>query len=364
MKNQEQKWIELDGSTGEGGGQILRTALALSMCTGQPFVLRNIRARRHKPGLMRQHLTCVLAAQEVCGAQVQGAELNASTLHFEPGAVQAGDYRFSVGSAGSCTLVLQTVWPALMQAAAPSTVLLSGGTHNPMAPPAHFLQRSYMPLLARLGAHCTLTLRRMGFYPAGGGEVEVTIAPAGALQPFDLLARGERLEAYAECLAPALPRNVAYRELEAVGQAMGWHQEQLHQPVVRANEGPGNALMLTLAHEHLTEVFTEFGVKGVSAEEVAQRVVQQARSYMVSTAALGPYLADQWALPLALAVQQSGQAAAYTCTELSDHARTNFEVIERFLPLRFETESVDGGWQVRCHLAAAPEHRMAPGESR
>ncbi|TDM05998.1 MAG: RNA 3'-terminal phosphate cyclase [Ideonella sp. MAG2] len=348
MKNQEQQWIELDGSTGEGGGQILRTALALSMCTGQPFVLRNIRARRAKPGLMRQHLTCVLAAQEVCDAQVQGAELNASTLHFEPGAVQAGDYRFSVGSAGSCTLVLQTVWPALMQAAAPSTVLLSGGTHNPMAPPAHFLQRSYMPLLARLGAHCTLTLRRMGFYPAGGGEVEVTIAPAGALQPFDLLARGERQEAYAECLAPALPRNVAHRELEAVGQAMGWAQEQLRQPVVRANEGPGNALMLTLAHEHVTEVFTEFGSKGISAEEVATRVVQQARHYLASTAALGPYLADQWALPLALAVRHSGQAAAYTCTELTPHAHSNMGVIQQFLPLRFDTQAAEGGWLVRC----------------
>ncbi|MDZ7813936.1 MAG: RNA 3'-terminal phosphate cyclase [Ideonella sp.] len=364
MNNQEQKSIELDGSTGEGGGQILRSALALSMCTGQPFVLRNIRARRPKPGLMRQHLTCVLAAQEICSAQAQGAELNASTLHFAPGPVQAGDYRFCVGSAGSCTLVLQTVWPALMQAAAPSTLLLSGGTHNPMAPPAHFLQRSYMPLLARLGARSTLTLRRMGFYPAGGGELEVSIEPASALQPFDLLTRGERLQAYAECLAPALPRNVAHRELEAVGLAMGWPQEQLLQPVLRANEGPGNALMLTFAYEQLTEVFTEFGGKGISAEEVAARVVQQARHYLASTAALGPFLADQWALPLALAVQRSGQAAAYTCTELSDHARTNFEVIERFLPVRFETQSVDGGWNVRCHLAAAPEHLMVPGEAR
>ena len=134
---------------------------------------------------------------------------------------------------------------------------------------------------------------------------------------------------------------------------MGWAQEQLRQPVVRANEGPGNALMLTLAHEHVTEVFTEFGVKGVSAEEVAQRVVQQARGFMVSTAALGPYLADQWALPLALAVHQSGQSAAFTCTELSQHARTNFEVIQRFLPVRFETEAMDGGWMVRCHLVPA-----------
>jgi hypothetical protein len=151
--------IEIDGSVGEGGGQILRTSLALAMCTGQPFTLSRIRARRPKPGLMRQHLTCVLAAAEVCGAEVVGAELGSATLRFVPGPVRAGDYRFAVGSAGSCTLVLQTVWPALMLADAPSRLHLGGGTHNPMAPPFHFLQRAYAPLMRRLGAPASLTLR-------------------------------------------------------------------------------------------------------------------------------------------------------------------------------------------------------------
>src|ERR1700749_1235704 len=135
--------IEIDGSVGEGGGQILRTSLALSRCTGQAFTLARIRARRAKPGLMRQHLTCVQAAAAVSGTRVQGAELGAGTLVFEPGAVKPGDYAFSVGTAGSCTLVLQTVWPALMLAEAPSRLTLAGGTHNPMAPPLHFLGRVY-----------------------------------------------------------------------------------------------------------------------------------------------------------------------------------------------------------------------------
>ena len=339
--------IEIDGSVGEGGGQILRTSLALSMCTGLPFTLARIRARRPRPGLMRQHLTCVNAAVAVSGATAHGAELGSSALVFEPGAVKAGDYAFSVGTAGSCTLVLQTVWPALMLADAPSRLALSGGTHNPMAPPFHFLERCFAPLLRRLGAGSTLTLRRLGFYPAGGGEIDVTIQPAAdALRPFDLLERGAFVESFAECLAPALPASVARRELDALARALAWTPEQLRTPVVRQNEGPGNALMATLAYEHVTELFTQFGEKGVSSEAVANAVVRELRAYEGSTAALGVHLADQWALPLALAVWRRGGTVAYTCTELTDHATTNFAVIERFLPVRFATTKVEGGWHV------------------
>ena len=340
--------IEIDGSTGEGGGQILRTSLALAMCTGQAFTLSRIRAGRAKPGLMRQHLTCVNAAREVCAAAVVGAELNSQTLVFTPGPVRAGDYAFNVGTAGSCTLVLQTVWPALMMADAPSRLKLGGGTHNPMAPPFHFLERSYAPLLRRLGAGVELTLRRLGFYPAGGGEIEATVKPAlGQLRPFDLIERGARVEAYAECFAPALPRVVITRELEQLGAAMGWGEDQLRVGTARQNEGPGNALLATLACEQVTEVFTQFGEKGVSAEMVARALVKDVRAYQTSLAALGPHLADQWALPLALAVWQTGQAARYTCTELTPHAATNFEVIACFLPVAFTTVGHPGAWEVQ-----------------
>ena len=339
--------IEIDGSVGEGGGQILRTSLALSMCTGQPFTLARIRARRAKPGLMRQHLTCVQAAAAVSGATVQGAALGSTTLVFDPGAVTSGDYAFSVGTAGSCTLVLQTVWPALMFADAPSRLKLAGGTHNPMAPPFHFLERCYAPLLRELGAGSELALRRLGFYPAGGGEIDVTIHPAAdTLRPFDLLERGDRIEAFAECLAPALPGAVARRELDALARALAWTPEQLRVPVVRQNEGPGNALMATLSNANVCELFTQFGEKGVTSEQVAQALAREVRDYEASTAALGPHLADQWALPLALAVWRHGREAAYTCTELTDHATTNFAMIERFLPVRFETAKTDDGWHV------------------
>ncbi len=349
--------IEIDGAAGEGGGQILRTALALSLCTGQPFLLTRIRAGRAKPGLMRQHLTCVLAAAKIGSASVDGAELGSQQLLFEPNAVRAGDYEFAVGTAGSCTLVLQTVWPALMLADGASRLRLGGGTHNPLAPPFHFIERCYAPLLRRLGADSELALRRYGFYPAGGGEIDVTIHPAaGALVPFDLLERGAVREQFAESVAPGLPRAIAHRELEAFGKAMGWTQEQLRHPVTRQNEGPGNALLVTLAHEHVTEVVTRLGERGVTSERVAKDAAVEARAYLDGDGALGPHLADQWALPLALALWKRGQAgdpasAAFTCTELTDHTTTNCATISRFLPVAFETARHGRGWKISATSA-------------
>lgn len=357
--------IELDGSQGEGGGQILRTGLALAMVTGRPLRIERIRAKRPKPGLMRQHLACVHAAAEVSGAQVEGAALGAQTLAFTPGPVRAGNYRFAIASAGSCLLVLQTVLPALLLAPAPSRLHLSGGTHNPMAPPFHFLQRAYAPLLQRMcaapggfqqagaaaegaatpmHAGLDLTLRRSGFYPAGGGEVEATITPAaGALQPFDLLTRGAVVSAHADCLAPGLARGIVRRELETLGQAMGWSGDQLRGDGVRQNEGPGNALMATLAYEQVTEVFCAFGERGVSAEQVAHTLVKEIRGYQASEAAVGAHLADQLALLMALAVWQSQRPAAFSCSEVTEHTRTNCAVIERFLPVRFALQPREAG---------------------
>src|SRR5690349_406818 len=157
--------ILIDGSSGEGGGQILRSALALSILTRTPFKMERIRAGRDKPGLLRQHLTAVNAAQEVSSADVTGAELGSRDLTFKPRTVQGGDRSFSIGSAGSTTLVLQTILPALLRASGPSTITIEGGTHNPAAPPFEFLARAYLPLLARMGAKVELTLDQPGFFP-------------------------------------------------------------------------------------------------------------------------------------------------------------------------------------------------------
>jgi RNA 3'-terminal phosphate cyclase (ATP) len=173
--------IEIDGSFREGGGQILRTSLALSLVTGQAFHIRNIRAARRKPGLLRQHLTAVNAAAEIGQAKVEGAALASRELVFHPGDVAAGRYHFVVGSAGSATLVLQSILPALIVASGPSKIVLEGGTHNPHAPPFDYLQKTFLPILNRMGPTITATLERPGFYPAGGGKFMVTIKPARRL---------------------------------------------------------------------------------------------------------------------------------------------------------------------------------------
>ena len=340
--------IELDGAEGEGGGQVLRTALTLSMITGQPFRIKNIRAGRERPGMLRQHLVAVQAAARMCGADVADAAVGGQTLLFEPGRIRAGDYEFAIGTAGSCTLVLQTVLPALLFADQPSSVRVKGGTHNSMAPPTHFLQRAYGRVLAAMGAVVDIRLNRFGFYPAGGGEVVVDVQPCGPLRPLDLLQRGARLHGYAESFVAGVPASVAKRELECIGLGMGWEEAQLHTCVLPTESGPGNALLLTLEHEHVTEVFSGFGEKAVRAETVAKQTLERTRRYIASGAAVSEWLADQIMLPMALA-----GGGSFTADKLSLHATTNAEVIARFLPVRFEVESTERMHTVRIASIAA-----------
>ena len=199
------RMIALDGAQGEGGGQILRSALSLSMITGQPFTITDIRAGRAKPGLLRQHLTAVKAATEICRATVEGAELRAQRLIFRPGTVRGGDYRFAIGSAGSSTLVLQTVLPALWFADGPSRVEASGGTDNPSAPPADFIRRVLEPLLAKMGIHQQTTLLRHGFYPAGGGVVATEVSPVALFNTLQLGERGNIVQMRGEVLLAGVP---------------------------------------------------------------------------------------------------------------------------------------------------------------
>jgi RNA 3'-terminal phosphate cyclase (ATP) len=271
----------------------------------------------------------------VCGAETEGASVGSQTLGFAPKAIKGGDYKFAIGTAGSCTLVLQTLMPALLFANTPSTVQVNGGTHNPMAPPAQFLQRAYCRAMADMGATIDIQLKRFGFYPAGGGEVVAHITPCAQLNPFEWISRGERKAAYAESFIAGVPLSVAKRELECIASGMGWDESQLRVRGLPGEQGPGNALLLTLEYEHVTEVFTGFGEKSVRAETVARQTLQQARRYIASNAAIGEYLADQLMLPLALA-----GGGRFTAECISMHARTNAEVIERFLPVqvRFENE--------------------------
>ncbi|MFL6247488.1 MAG: RNA 3'-terminal phosphate cyclase [Thermoanaerobaculia bacterium] len=308
--------LEIDGSFGEGGGQILRTSLALSLITQTPIRIERIRAGRRTPGLARQHVTSVLAAAEIGNADVQGAIVGSQELTFLPRAVKGGAYSFDIGTAGSTTLVLQTILIPLLLAEEPSIIELEGGTHNSGSPSFAFLTRSFLPLLARMGAHVDAKLERAGFYPAGGGRIVVNLEPA-KLGSLTLLERGAIIAQRARAVVANLPIEIAQRELAVVG----WEGEA--QSVKSA--GPGNVLMLEVECEHVTEVVTGFGQRGVRAEQVAATALDEMQRYLNSTGAAGEHLADQLLLPMAV-----GEGGTFTTLEPSLHTRTNAEVIRKF----------------------------------
>ena len=324
--------IRIDGSFGEGGGQILRTAVGLSLATGKAFRIEKIRAGRERPGLLRQHLTALLAAAEVGGAEVEGAVLGSTALTFSPGKVRAGEYRFSVGTAGSGTLVFQTILPALMLATEPSRIVIEGGTHNTAAPPFDFLARTFLPLLERMGPQVRLEFERYGFYPAGGGRFCAEIEPCAALRPLHLGERGEVVSRVITAVVANLPGHIALREIETAAGMLNWSKDCGKIDQTRNSAGPGNVVMVEIGSAEVTEIFSAFGQLGVSAEKVASTAARDAREYLVSRAAAGQHLTDQLLLPLALA-----GAGSFTAEKINLHARTNMSVISEFLPVRFET---------------------------
>ena len=339
--------ITIDGSHGEGGGQIVRTALALSLVTGRPFRVAAIRAGRRKPGLMRQHLTALNAAAEIGAAQVSGNTIGSQAFTFAPQAIHAGRYHFAIGSAGSSTLVLQTILPALIIADGPSEIVLEGGTHNPFAPPFDFLARAFLPLVARMGPQIEAVLEKPGFFPAGGGRFRVRITPIERLDPLHLTARGTIRRQTACAAVSNLPLSIARRELKVVGRQLGWASENLEAVAVENAQGPGNVLTITVESETLTEVFTGFGQRGVSAEKVASRAVGQVRDYLALDVPVGRHLADQLLVPMAMA--GSGK---FRTLPPSRHTLTNIDIIGHFLDIAITTREVeDGSWEIRVGTA-------------
>ncbi len=335
--------LEIDGAQGEGGGQILRSSLALSLVTGTPFRIVNVRAGRKRPGLMRQHLTAVQAAAAVGQARVTGADVGSRELTFEPGAVRSGDYRFSVGTAGSATLVFQTVFPALALAKGRSSVTVEGGTHNPMAPPFDFLARAFLPLVDRMGPKSSAVLEQPGFYPAGGGRFRVTIEPASTFERLVLLERGEICGRRATAIVALLPRSIAERELKQVRDRLNWDASALHVESVARAVGPGNVVSVEIESEHVTELFTGFGERGVSAEQVGAGVANEAADYIAAGVPIGRHLADQLLLPMAL-----GGGGSFTTLTPTQHTRAHAELLGAFLGASvFEQRIGDGPvWRI------------------
>jgi len=342
----------IDASHGEGGGQVLRTALSLAVARGRPVTLRQIRARRPRPGLQPQHLTVVRALAAISDAVVSGDALDSTEVTFVPRTLRGGSYDFDIGairgSAGSVSLLFQALLLPLSLAAQPSRVRLRGGTHVPWSPPVPYLTGVFLPALRRIGVRADLTLRRWGWYPAGGGEIDVSVTPSRSWQSV----RWERPIAHTlEGISAVsrLPRSIAERQraraldrLEAAGRAATITIDE-----DRTAIGPGTLTMLTATGESALAGFSALGRRGVRAETIADEAVAPLLAYLETGAAVDDHLADQLIAFLALADGPS----AFTCPGLSSHLRTVAWVVERMLPVRVLLEE---GRPARVEIRAVP----------
>lgn len=326
----EDGMITIDGSQGEGGGQILRSALTLSIMTGRTLYIKNIRAQRPKPGLQHQHLQAVKAAAAVSKANVSGAFLNADELEFEPGEISSGRYRFDIGTAGSTILVLQTIFLPLAFAGSASTVDITGGTHVPWSPCYHYLDLQWLPFLKKLGFDAQLSLESAGFYPQGNGRVRATIRPAEQVQPLQVTRRGE-LQAVTGVTGVAnLEISIADRQRRQALRRLQDARLGKRPPKIKTDRMPGRfkgtVLLLCAEFEYGQACFFGLGERGKPAERVADEAVDQLFEFLNTEGAVDPYLADQLLLPLAFAAGKS----AFTTSKVTTHLQTNAAIIRVF----------------------------------
>jgi RNA 3'-terminal phosphate cyclase (ATP) len=338
-----QPMIELDGAAGEGGGQILRTSLALSLLTGKPFHLYNVRAGRTRPGLQPQHLMSVRAAATVGQAKTRGVSRDSSDLVFEPGEVASGRYNFAIGTAGATPLVLHTLYlPLALRGSGPSEVVISGGTHNEHAPSFDFLESTWRPYVEMTGLKAKLRLHRPGFYPRGGGQIEAHLQPCPRL-------RGLRLDevtpptraTVVSAVSGGLPEEIAARQARrAVQRLRSAGLKDLDSREESWQGGPGTVLSVTLNTRPVPTLFFALGARGKRAERVAEEAAEQAVAYLrADPPGVDPHSADQLVLPLALAEGRS----AYPVAEVTRHLTTNVAVIRRFLDREIVCEGKEGG---------------------
>jgi RNA 3'-terminal phosphate cyclase (ATP) len=333
--------LELDGSAGEGGGQILRTSLALALLTGRAFHLRNVRAGRDRPGLQPQHLMSVRAAAAVGKAEVVGASRDSTDLLFHPGPVTPGKYHFAIGTAGATGLVLHTLYlPLALGAAAPSEVTVVGGTHVRTSPSFDFLDVTWRPYLQLLGLRVKLRLVRAGFYPRGGGVVEAHVQPCAALHGVSLEAVRPPRHAIVRSVVAGLPEEIAQRQARRAVKSL--KRLNLNADVREESwpSGPGTILSVELDTEPVPTLFFVLGERGKRAERVADEAVEQVAAFLNSEP-LGVDLhsADQLVLPLALAKGHS----AYRVSQVTRHLTTNVAVIRQFLDRDIHCEGDEGG---------------------
>lgn len=337
----DSKLLEINGALGEGGGQILRSALTLSILTGKSIFIRNIRLNRTKHGLLAQHLTSVGAAAAVSKAHVEGAALGSTSLTFRPNAVRSGRYKFDINTAGATSLVFQTVFLPLSRASAASSVIISGGTHVRWSPCYHFLRLQWLPYLQRMGFDADIELNTAGFYPQGGGRINTVIRPATTITPLNMVERGKLIRISGISAVANLNREIAERQKrQALGRLVSI-SSKLDQPEIKIkiDELPsatkGTLLLLLAEFENGSACYCALGELGKPAERVADEAVDALLAFLETKATLDQYLADQLVLPLSLA---EGPSIFHT-NQITQHLLTNVEIIRLFLPVTF---SIDG----------------------
>ena len=336
---QTQSSLSIDGSLGEGGGQVLRTSLTLALITGRPCTLKNIRQWRAKPGLMAQHLKAVEAAREVGKANVEGARLGSQCLVFEPTGLYSGDFHFDIGTAGSTSLVLQTILPPLSFAAASSAITLIGGTHVPWSPCFHFLDLHWLHYMRKIGFDVRLELDTAGFYPRGGGHVLATVRPISRLSPLCLTNRGPLKRIRGISAAANLDLSVAERQKVQALKRLRNVEKSVEIDILRLSSPSKGTLLLLLAEfENSQCCFYGLGAPGKPAERVADEAVQEFLGFLVTDGAIDHYVSDQLILPLALA---PGVSEIRT-SKVTQHLTTNAEIVKMFLPVSIEVDGQIG----------------------
>lgn len=331
--------IEIEGSYGEGGGQIVRTALGLSCLFRKPFMIYNIRKGRKKPGLMPQHLTSVNAARLISGATVEGDSPGSTELTFSPRVPQGGTYSFDIGTAGSTSLVLQTVLPALLFAGRISSVTLMGGTHVPFSPPFHFLLGVFVTFLERLGVRVQLSIETYGFYPKGGGRIRADIFPAQRIGSLDLIERGEVGSLTGCSGVGGLPISIAARQQSAALARISASAGELANKtaidtITVPTYGQGTFVYLECRSGSSRAGFSALGARGKNAEAVGDEAAGELITYYRSGAALDRHLADQIVLYLAL----SRHGSAFTTETVTSHLLTNLWAIGLFHRYTYSVE--------------------------
>jgi RNA 3'-terminal phosphate cyclase (ATP) len=338
--------LEIPGDTGEGGGQIARMAIALAAVTGIPIRLTRIRARRPKPGLAAQHLTALRAVAALAGGDIEGLALGATEATFRPRPIEGGEYRFDVGTAGSVTLLAQALLPVLVRAQRPSTVRLAGGTDVRGAPPLDYLRYVLLPLAARCGVDARIACLRRGYYPRGGGEIELAVHPAPVRSPGRLAAGALRtIRAFVH--TAKLPEHVALRMRDAALSQLAGLPVETILDAQAASFGPGGAIVLAADRGATVLGAGRVAERGVRAEALGESAAGELARDLALDVALDVHAADQLIVYLALACAAGG-SASFTTAEASLHTTTAIWLAERFLPVRFTVERRDRHVQIEC----------------